>query len=87
VKDQALEVLKNYKATVSGYDAAVSALKKSYGNKEKRKEVAVDKMLYLQAPSRNQASLNTFQLELIGIINELENLSVDVVGQNLSYVG
>jgi len=38
--------------------------------------------LYLQAPNRNQASLNTFQLELIGIIKELENLFINMSGAN-----
>jgi len=79
VQGQALKILQNYQATDNGYDAAVATFKKRYGNKEKQCQVAIEKLLFLSKPNNSQQSLTTFQLKLIGIVNELENLSIDVV--------
>ena len=72
------KTVSNFPPTDVGYDSAVAALLKEYGNINKQKDVAVDKLLNLKPVDMSFVSVKTFQQELQGILNLLKHLHIDV---------
>ena len=82
----AADIANNYSANDEGYDAAIVALHEFYGNVNKQKSVAVERLIHLKEPSYSYASVLAFKLAIQGVINDLNYLQINVTGDAEPFV-